>query len=127
MQTKGFVKNAAILTVTALLLRSLGMVFRIYLSGQLGEEGMGLYQLILSVYALLSTFATSGICTAVTRLCAEQLAKDRAAAAARVLGVAVAVSVAAGLVSAAVAFFGAPQSSDRQVVSVLMTWLLPSA
>jgi O-antigen/teichoic acid export membrane protein len=48
LQVKGFVRNAAILTVTALVLRSLGMVFRIYLSGRLGEQGMGLYQLIVS-------------------------------------------------------------------------------
>lgn len=108
MQVKGFVRNAAILTVTALVLRSLGMVFRIYLSGRLGEQGMGLYQLIVSVYALLSTFATSGICTAVTRLCAEQCAVGRQKAAVTVLRVAVALSVAVGLLSATVAFFGAP-------------------
>lgn len=108
MKRAGFVKNAVVLTVTALLLRSLGMIFRVYLSGKLGEEGMGLYQLILSVYALLSTFATSGICTAVTRLCAQELAHRREKAAVHILCVAVLLSVGVGLISAAVSFFGAP-------------------
>ena len=31
-------------------LRALGMVFRVFVAARLGPEGMGLYQLILSVY-----------------------------------------------------------------------------
>ncbi len=73
MQTGKFLKNAAVLTVTALILRSIGMFFRIWLSNAVGADGMGLYTLILSVYMLAATFATSGICTAVTRLIAEEL------------------------------------------------------
>ncbi len=73
MQTGKFIKNAAVLTVTALILRSIGMVFRVWLSNAVGAEGMGLYQLILSVYTLAATFATSGLSTAVTRLIAEEL------------------------------------------------------
>ena len=48
------------------------MFFRVYMSGKIGAEGMGLYQLIFSIYVLASTFATSGISTAVTRLVAEE-------------------------------------------------------
>lgn len=73
MEKAKFIKNAAILTVTSLALRTVGMVFRIYLSNKIGAEGMGLYQLIFSVYMLVATFATSGICTAVTRMVADQL------------------------------------------------------
>ncbi len=71
---KTFLINTAILTITALLLRGIGLVFRVYLSNVIGAEGMGLYQLILSVYMLASTFATCGISTAVTRLCADEIA-----------------------------------------------------
>ncbi len=64
--------NALILTATSLLLRTIGLSFRVYLSNKIGPEGMGLYQLIFSVYMLAATFATSGISTAVTRLAAEE-------------------------------------------------------
>ena len=73
MKQKEFMKNAATMTVTALILRAIGIFFRIYLSGRIGAEGMGLYQLIFSVYVLASTFASSGICTAVTRLITDEL------------------------------------------------------
>lgn len=69
-----FIKNAAILTVSSLILRFIGIVFKVWLAGEIGAEGIGLYQLIFSVYTFVSTFATSGICTAVTRLTADELA-----------------------------------------------------
>ena len=69
-----FIKNAAILTASSLILRFAGIVFKVWLASAVGAEGMGLYQLVFSVYVLASTFATSGICTAVTRLVADELA-----------------------------------------------------
>lgn len=60
MKKATFIKNAFILTATSLLLRTIGIFFRIYMSNKVGAEGMGLYQLIFSIYVLGSTFATSG-------------------------------------------------------------------
>lgn len=102
-----FIKNAAILTVTSLILRTVGMFFRIYLSGKIGAEGMGLYQLILSVYVLGATFATSGLCTAVTRLTADELVKGTDRSVRAVLRRAIILSVTIGAVSTAAIYFGA--------------------
>ena len=77
MKIKIFIKNTIILVVTALLLRSIGIVFRVYLADKIGPEGMGLYQLIFSVYMLAATFATTGLSTAVTRLVAETQGKGK--------------------------------------------------
>lgn len=71
-----FFKNALILTVTSLLLRTVGIFFRVWLTGQIGAEGIGLYQVVYSVYVLASTFATSGICTAVTRMVTSYLSEN---------------------------------------------------
>ncbi len=71
MKHKAFIKNAVILTVTSLILRTVGIFFRIWMSNTIGAEGIGLYQLIFSVYVLASTFATTGITTAVTRMVSE--------------------------------------------------------
>ena len=49
MKKHTFLKNAFILTATSLLLRTVGMFFRVYMSGKIGAEGMGLYQLIFSI------------------------------------------------------------------------------
>ena len=74
MKKTVFIKNAAILTISSLILRFAGILFRVWLAAKIGAEGIGLYQLVFSVYMLAATFATSGICTAVTRLVSEELA-----------------------------------------------------
>ena len=75
MQIKVFIKNTVVLVATSIVLRSVGIVFRVYLADKIGSDGIGLYQLIFSVYMLAATFATTGISTAVTRLVAENAEK----------------------------------------------------
>ncbi len=69
-----FIKNAFILTVTSLVLRFLGIIFKVWLAAEVGSEGIGLYHLVFSVYTFVSTFASGGITIAVTRLAANELA-----------------------------------------------------
>ncbi len=102
-----FIKNAAILTATSLILRTVGIFFRIYMSNKIGAEGMGLYQLIFSIYVLGATFATSGISTAVTRLVADEAVCGTTHSIRRILRRSLLLSVTIGLISTAVIFFGA--------------------
>ena len=71
---QSYLKNAALLTGSDVVLRLAGMGLRIYLANALGGEGMGLYQLVLAVYSLFVTLATAGVSAASTRLMAEELA-----------------------------------------------------
>lgn len=102
-----FLKNAAILTVTSLLLRAVGMYFRIYISSVIGAEGIGLYQMILSIYVLVSGFASSGIVVAVTRMTTDELAVGSGRGARFVLRKCLTVSVAMGMISALLVWFSA--------------------
>ena len=70
-----YLHNAALLTGSGLVLRALGMGFRIVLAAYLGSEGMGLYQLILALYMVFVSFATAGINVASARLAAQSLAR----------------------------------------------------
>ena len=78
---KTYLQNAALLTACGLVLRVLGMGFRVVLSSYLGGEGMGLYQLILAVYMVFVSLATAGINVASARLAAQSLARGRGMAA----------------------------------------------
>ena len=80
MQIRVYLKNAAILTVSGLVLRVLGMAFRVFVAASIGSEGMGLYQLILSVYMVFVSLASSGMNVASTRLAAQSLARGRSMA-----------------------------------------------
>ena len=106
MKISVFVKNTVVLCLTSVILRIAGVLFRIYLADRIGSEGMGVYQLIFSVYILASTFAMSGICTAVTRLVSENLDRGRLAVKSVMRAAAVLTLIAAAVSSAAV-FFGA--------------------
>ena len=70
-----YLQNAALLTGSGLVLRALGMGFRVVLAAYLGSEGMGLYQLILALYMVFVSFATAGINVASARLAAQSLAR----------------------------------------------------
>lgn len=75
---KRLIVNTALMTSASLLMRCIAMGFQGYLSGRIGAAGIGLYQLVMSVELLASTFAISGIRFAVTRLVSEELGMGRA-------------------------------------------------
>lgn len=60
-----------ILAITNLVTVSLAFYFRIYFTRQIGAEGMGLFQLVFPLYALLITLASGGITTALSKVIAE--------------------------------------------------------
>ncbi len=103
-----FAKNTAIMTVTSLLLRTFGIVFRVFISNRVGAEGMGLYQLVFSVYILGTTFASAGLTTAVTCLVADSAARNRQQDIRRIMRLSGTLSVVIGGISAALLYGGAP-------------------
>ncbi|MCI9258088.1 oligosaccharide flippase family protein [Acutalibacter sp.] len=77
MTKKTFFIQGALLTLISLFLRVANMGYRSYLSQKIGPEGMGLYQLIFSIFLLTVTLSTSGISLAVTRMVTAALAGGR--------------------------------------------------
>ncbi len=96
--------STVILTVASLVTRVIGMVFRIYLSNQIGAVGMGLYQMILSVYTFLSTFATSGITIAVSGLVSAHLAKKEIANAKFIIRFCLGLSALLGIITGVILY-----------------------
>ena len=73
MRKRTFLLNALVMAGGTLAIRFLNIGYRVYLSSKIGAEGLGVYQLLLSVFLLAITVSTSGISLAVTRLTAESL------------------------------------------------------
>lgn len=107
-----FIKNAAILTASSLILRFIGIVFKVWLAGKIGSEGIGLYQLTFSVYVLASTFATSGISTAVTRMVANEIVMGSKKGVKRILKRSIFLSLTIAFITVAILFFGAEFIAD---------------
>ena len=72
-KTRVFFLNAISLTVTAILMRAVAVIFNVYVAKSAGSEAMGLYSLLGSVYAFSITVATAGINLGTTRLVSEAI------------------------------------------------------
>lgn len=100
-----FIKNAIILTLTGLSIRFIGVFFKVWLAAVVGAEGIGLYSQVFSVYVLVSTFATSGLGIAVTRLISDEMVLGSKGGIEKILRRCIGVSLFVALLSAAVVFF----------------------
>ena len=87
MSNRTLAINTALLTASGLALRFAGMVWQVWLVGRIGEAGVGLFQLVMSVAALAAAVAVSGSRYTATRLVSEELGLHRPDGAARALGV----------------------------------------
>ncbi len=99
MQKRLFLKNTLILTATALILRSIGILFRIYLSNAIGAEGMGIYQLIFSVYTLMGVLTSAGFNISVTKMVSASEGERR-----KIMTICFKLSLAISLIISSLAF-----------------------
>lgn len=74
---KGFFKTVMIITVFSVCEKFLGFLYRIFLSRTIGAEGIGIYQVALSVFALLLTLIASGTPITVSRLMTKYKAEKK--------------------------------------------------
>ncbi len=108
---KRFFYNAILLSLSALIMRSVAVAFNVYITDKVGAEGMGILTLVSSAYGFAVTFATSGVALAVTRLVAETVVTapkgEERGRLANVALASAAYSLAFGGVAGAALFFGA--------------------
>ncbi|MCL2586687.1 MAG: polysaccharide biosynthesis protein [Firmicutes bacterium] len=72
LKKQNFLGGALVLAGAGLLVRLLGAGFRIPLANIVGNYGMGLYQMVFPVYALLLVIASSGIPVAISKMVAKE-------------------------------------------------------
>jgi stage V sporulation protein B len=72
---KSFVKSAGILAFSVIIAKVLGAVYRVPLANIVGANGMGLYQFVYPVFALLLTLSSGAVPTAVSITVSEYVAR----------------------------------------------------
>lgn len=75
-ELRRFFKTVVMVSVFSICEKFLGFLYRIYLSRTIGAEGIGLYQVALSVFALLLTISCSGTPITVSRLMTKYRAEN---------------------------------------------------
>lgn len=113
MKKKAFLVNGIILTLSSLAGRFLYMGFRVWLSQMIGPEGMGAYQLILSVFLPAVAISTAGVSLTVTRLVTSAMGRKQPetipSAVARCFG----FSLLMSLLACTILWFSADFLSDK--------------
>ena len=75
MKKQGLAMSAYISTIGSVATKTLGMISTVYISNRIGAEGVGLYQLAMTIYMMAYTIASAGMSTSVSKLVAEELGK----------------------------------------------------
>ena len=89
MKNKVFA-NASIVTGLSVAERGLGFLYRILLSRLIGAEGLGLYQVSLSLFSLFLTVGTGGIPITVSRMISKAKAENNPLGESRAVGAGIA-------------------------------------
>ena len=129
LQKGNIYRMAAYVTAFSVAEKAFGFLYRIVLSRTLGSEGMGIYQIALSVFAVLITAASSGIPLTVSRLITKYRAKNNKNAQQSVVAAALVASLLFSVPVFCILFFAHDAFdflfSDPRCMAVLLV-LLPS-
>ncbi len=129
MSRQNIYRTAAYVTIFSVVEKACGFLYRIILSRTLGSEGMGIYQIALSVFAVLATAAASGIPLTVSRLITKYRAKNNAYAQRSVVSAALVCALVFSVPAFSLLYFGHEffdfLFSDPRCMAVLLI-LLPS-
>lgn len=101
-----FLLQGSILAVAGLLVRVIGLIYRVPLTNILGEKGMGCYGTAYDVYNILILLSSQSMPIAVSKLVSEKLGKNENNNAHRIFKGALIYGLVIGVICGLIAFFG---------------------
>lgn len=106
-KTASFISGAAILMAANLLVKLIGLAFKVPLTYLIGEEGMGHFSDAYTMYTWMFVLATAGLPVAVSKMVSESRAMGKPGEVRRILEVSLLFLFALGLLGSGILFFGA--------------------
>ena len=73
------VRKGTFLLVISVVIKLIGLLYRIPLTNMLGNQGNGIYGLPFQIYSFIITLATMGVSTAISRMISERIARGEKA------------------------------------------------
>lgn len=105
--TKLFFSGVLVLTISNLMIKAIGALFKIPMNHIVGDQGMGYYSSAYTIYTFFYMISTAGLPVAISLLVSENRAKGRLKQVKKVFKLAMLVFLGVGLVGTAIMFFGA--------------------
>lgn len=122
-------KGALILAISNMIVKVIGMVFRIPLTNIVGDYTMGLYSVAYKYYAILLTIATAGLPIAISKMISESRALDRYRESKRIFNIALLSCVTLGVAGMLFMLFfskGLALASNNIEASISIMTLAPA-
>ncbi len=127
-QTGSFLTEALIISVSNLIVKIIGVAFRIPMANML-QENMEMFTAAYSVYAMLYMISNAGVPVAISRMVASSHERGRKTEVDRIFKAGIAVYGIIGLVCTAIMFFGADaiaKYSEHADAAAAMRMISPS-
>lgn len=102
-----FIVQGSILAMAGILVRIIGLIYRVPLTRILGDEGNGYYSIAFDIYNILILLSSQSMPLAVSKIVSEKLGKGQYKNAHRVFKGALAYALVLGIAVGSIAFFGA--------------------
>ncbi len=102
-----FLKQGGILAMASLLVRFIGMIYRIPMSNILGEEGNGIYAVAFEIYDVILIISSFSLPLALSKIISAQQARRQHRITGRTFRVAMIFAIVSGGLFGGVLFFGA--------------------
>ena len=104
--SSNFLIQGSILAVAGILVRIIGLIYRIPLNNILGEEGVGYYSTAYNIYSILLLLSSQSMPIAVSKLVSERISKEQYTNSKRVFVGALWYAVIIGSTVGLIAYFG---------------------
>lgn len=103
----GFLKQGSILAMASIMVRLIGMIYRIPMANIIGDEGNGIYSAAFEIYNILLIISSYGMPMAVSKMVSARCSQRRYKNAYKLFRYSMAVSVVTGGAAALFVYFGA--------------------
>jgi len=106
-KTGKFLQQGSILAIASILVRMIGLVYRIPMTNIIGNEGMGIYSAAFEIYNILLIISSYGMPMAVSKMVSAKCAQKRYRNAYHIFRCSMLFSVVTGGIAALFVYFGA--------------------
>lgn len=109
---KSFFGGVAILSLSTVIVKAIGLFYKIPMMKYLGEEGMGYFNSAYEIYTLFYILATAGLPVAVSILVAENAERKDTRGVRKIFHVSLLIFFILGVIGTAVLYFGSAELSE---------------
>ena len=107
-----FLVQGSILAIAGIVVRLIGLLYRVPLMNTIGEDGMGVYSTAFSIYNILLLISSYSLPLAVSRLVAARISLGQYKNARRVFQGALMFATASGVIMCSITWFGSNFFAD---------------